>query len=272
MPSLREIQNAFIADLIGNTAAVAPILSPSVFPAERLLQIYRNNLFISLSDALLAVYPVVRRLVGDDFFAFSSREYIRAHPSRSGNLHGFGSAFADFLARFPPAMGLVYLADVACLEWACHRAFHAATHAPFDPRRLAGVSAETYGELRFTLHPSARLLSSSYPVSRIWEANQPEAEADATLDLSMGGETVLVCRPDSQVLVRRLAPAEGAWLAHLARGEKLETAAEAAWALDPEFALDQALLMHVAQGTLVDLAVTANEPYPSEETNHVDNP
>src|SRR5689334_21117181 len=86
MLSLRERQRGFAAALLG-TAAV---------PGG--LQVYRNNVFASLTEALAAVYPVVKRLVGEPFFNQLARRFIRRHPSRSGNLHDFGAELPAFIA------------------------------------------------------------------------------------------------------------------------------------------------------------------------------
>ncbi len=87
--------------------------------------------------------------------------YASTYPSRSGDLNDFGGEFGDFLAGWPPAAQLPYLPDVARLEWAVERVFHAAEVPPLDLSRLAGVPQEELPGLRFALHPgqSDRLLA-----------------------------------------------------------------------------------------------------------------
>ena len=84
---------------------------------------------------------------------------------------------------FSPALSLraqlAYLPDVARLEWAWHRAFHAADRAPLALERLAAVPPERYGQVRFRLHPSAQFIASDYPLLRIWEVNQPAYAGEA---------------------------------------------------------------------------------------------
>ena len=84
------------------------------------------------------------------------------------------ATIAVFLASYPPARELGYLPDVARLEWAIDQANIAADAAPFDLSALASVAPDALGEMRFQLHPSARLIASPYPVLRIWQVNQPE--------------------------------------------------------------------------------------------------
>ena len=201
MPSLPELQRAFADGVLADDAAIVQHLRAGRFPAERHLQVYRNNVFESLTGAFKAVYPAVERLVGTGFFAYAVDGYIRRHPPASGNLHDFGEDFAGFLAGFEPARALAYLPDVARLEWAWHRAFHAADGGPLALAALAAVAPEHYGELRFRLHPSAQLLASDYPILRIWQVNQPDHAGDATVDLAEGGGRLLGVRRGRAVTV-----------------------------------------------------------------------
>ena len=121
LPSLRELQRSFATGVLhDDVTTVGGLLVPGDFSGESRLQIYRNNVFTSLTDALEDIYPVVARLVGNEFFSYAAHEYIVRYPSRSGNLHEFGDRLPGFLGGFPPAKDLGYLADVAHLEWTWH--------------------------------------------------------------------------------------------------------------------------------------------------------
>lgn len=252
MLRLPELQAAFAAGILGESAVAMAAIAPGRFAPDQHLQIYRNNIFESLTGALTAVYPVIERLVGTGFFRFAADNYIRLHPPRSGNLHDFGMHYADFLAGFAPAAGLPYLPDVARLEWAWHEAFHAADAAALDARRLADVAAEQQGDLRFTLHPSARLLDSPYPLLNIWQANQDDA-AEQIIDLTQGGAPLLVIRRGLRVEIDTLTPGEHALLRALAQDATLETACDAAFAVEAAFDLAVALQRGIHGGTLVAL-------------------
>lgn len=131
MPSLHELQIGFAQAVLGRdeTGFDEHVLANGLTGARR-IQVYRNNTFASLTEALAAIHPVVQRLVGEGFFRYAAHEYIRRYPSTSGNLHDFGGDFADFLAEFPAAAALPYLADAARLEWAWHQVFHEANPPP----------------------------------------------------------------------------------------------------------------------------------------------
>lgn len=256
MLRLPNLQQAFAAAVYTGDETVATQVRDGRFPAAQLLQVYRNNVFTSLTGALRAVYPVVERLVGAGFFAYAADNYIRRQPPTSGNLHDFGDGLAEFLAGFAPARELVYLPDVARLEWARHRAFHAAEHAPLSLERLAAVAPERYAALRLRLHPSAQLLASDYPVLRIWQANQADVTDQGTIDLAEGGVRLLIERHGLDVVLRPLSVGDDILLRTIAAGQPLGAASEAALAAQPDYDLAAALRRHVECRTIADFFIS----------------
>lgn len=253
MPSLPELQRDFAAGIFGGDAdPVARHIKRSHFPAANLLQVYRNNVFSSLTTALQELYPVVLQLVGDGFFKYAANEYIKKYPSRSGNLHDFGEDLSTFLGEFPPASKLSYLPDVARLEWACNRAFHAADHDPLPLERLGSVPPEHYDRLRFKLHPAFTLIASKFPVYTIWEVNQPDYDGEETVDLDAGGEQALVSRPDLDVSVQRLGAGEFTLLEALALQRPFAEACTAALDAQADFDISSCLRTHALGNVLVD--------------------
>ena len=252
-PSLRELQAAF-ADSVFNpdVDSVSHHVARSRFPPERHLQVYRNNVFASLTGALVAVFPVVARLVGDGFFNYAAHEFIRRHPLRGGNLHDFGVEFPDFLGGFAPAAQLVYLPDTARLEWAYHEVYHAAADTPLSPERLALIPPEKYPALRFSLQRGLRLIASDYPILKIWEVNQADHTGDECVDLADGAARILVSRHELQVELLALNAGEHALLTAFHAGSTFSDACEAAFAAEPEFDLTHTLQRHARRGTLAD--------------------
>ena len=216
------------------------------------LNIYRNNYSGSLHEALVGAYPVVEQIVGADFFRLLAKNYIEHHPSRSGNLHEYGALLPEFLITFPPAQSLAYLADVARLDWACHRAYYAADIAPFDVARLQVIPVERYAELIWLCHPACAVLNSAYPLLTIWCAHQPGADKNFHVDLDSGGGTLLVYRTNDVVEVSALTAAVSDWLKRIQTGVTMGAAADATLAAYPDFELTHTLGNFVAQGVLVD--------------------
>jgi hypothetical protein len=249
---LREIQRSFAAGIFSDdTSAIGERIDPGRFGAERHLQVYRNNVYASLTDALEAVYPVVARLVGADCFRGCGYNYVRYAPPTSGNLHGFGGQFADFLASFPPVRTLAYLPDVARLEWARHCAFHAADAPAFALDALAAVAPDQYPGLQFDLHASVHLLGSDYPLLHIWRVNQADAPKEETVDLAEGGVKLLLARRGLVVEIEAIGEGEYALLREFADYQLFADAAAAATAVQPDFDLTASLRRRVQDQTIV---------------------
>jgi hypothetical protein len=251
MPSLPELQAAFASALVdASDAALLPfVVADRIAPAER-IAVYRGNLQHNFREALRAVHPVVDRLVGERFFDHAADRYMRAHPSASGDIHGFGAHFADFLATFEPAAGLAYLPDVARLEWAMHEVFHAAAPPPFPLERLAAVPPAGHAALRFVASPACRLLASPWPVHHLWAMYQPGAAWDESFDLHAGGVKLLVRRSGFEIELEALPAAEFAMLSRLAAGHALGAALEAVRAMASDFDLGAFLQRHLLTATL----------------------
>ena len=259
MPSLLELQRAFGAALLsGTSASFEPYVSANGLDPAARLRIYRNNAREGFLTALRAQYRVLERLVGVDYFRQLAEEYRAAHPSLSGNLHHVGAALPQFLAQRFEGGEYAYFADVARLEWAVQDAFVAADHAPFDRARLAQIDPARYAELRFELHPAARLVASPYPVLTIWRANQDGADPQQQIDLGAGTEHVLVKRPAQDIELVLIDAPEFAFLSQCAAGASFADAVATASALGA-FDAGSALRRHVADGTLVDFHFRSGE-------------
>ena len=255
---LPELQRALRAAIHAGeySAALCESILENGIPADLRLDIYRNNTVSNLCNALKDDYPVVIRLVGDDFFRHVARAYIAATPSSSGDINDYGEDFPQFLATFPAAAGLPYLADVARLEQVWKQVFFAAEAEAIDFASLAGLTPESFGELHLQAHPALRILSSPYPVMQIWNANQPDADASEDIDLGQGGEQILLQRVKGKIELALLTPAEHAWLSALMSGCSLAEAVETAFAAEDTielapFELAPCLQRHVAQGSFI---------------------
>ncbi len=219
-------------------------------PAPR-FAVYRNNVIVSLIDALADTYPVTRALVGDDFFHAMARAYARAHPPRSPVLAHYGADFADFVVVFGPAASLPYLPDVARLEWLYVLAFHAADADPLATDRIAALLADPdrLRQTRFVLHPSLAVLQSAYAVASLWAAHQDRSPLSA-ID-PVAGEAALVRRNGLQVEILRLDRAAAEFIAALRQGRCLGDAADAALSLAADFDLAGCLGQLIRSGAII---------------------
>lgn len=199
MTSLAELQDAFREAMFGDRAAVA-VIGDKVRPTKQLdgeshVHIYRQSVLGTLTASLVSVFPVTRRLVGEQFFDAMAARFIPSAPSQSPDLADFGADFPAFIGNFEPAAELPYLPDVAVLEWAWHRAFHAADEGSLDAAELREAARGSAERIVFSLPVSARLIRSAYPIHRIWRVNQPGYAGDDRVDLAAGKDRLIVWRP-----------------------------------------------------------------------------
>lgn len=210
------------------------------------MQAYRGNVFGNWSKALAGAYPIVRKIVGAEFFKGLAREYALAHPSTSGDMNEYGAQLAGFVASFPQTQDLPYLPDVARMEWLAHLAYHAADSRPFDFKALPALPENP----RLRLAPSCTLLVSGWPLARIWETHQDDWRGAIDVDLQAGPDRILIHRPRWRVEVCSVAPGDYRFLESALGGATLGAALEAACTLDASFDASMALATWVRKGVV----------------------
>lgn len=192
------------------------VTDPKGRPDAKRFNVYRNNVVVGLCDALEQSFPVIRQLVGDEFFRETSRVFVREHPPTSPLLWRYGAEFPDFLRNFPPARDLPYLGDVAHLEQCLRESYHAADEQPIAPEVLADIGPDLLVSCRFRLAASAILIESAWPIWSIWQVNR-----GAEMKVTMRAEEVLVARKDYDPLPLLLPTGGAALIAALAAGYNL---------------------------------------------------
>jgi hypothetical protein len=253
MASLRELQIGFMGAIFAPEPNGFEVeVKDAGIPGGTRLDVYRNNVFGGLTQALRLTYPAIHVLVGEAFFNRMAEEYISEHASTSGDLTYFGSGFPVFLEGFSPVGDLPYLPDLAYLEWLCHLSYHAADHAPLALERLANLSPERYDCLRFRLHPACHCFASGYPIHQIWQICQPGHTGNETVDLSAGGVNLIVQRTGLRVMPQPVGHGEFALLEAFSLGQSFTEACAAALEAEPELDLAGSLQGFVAREIVVD--------------------
>jgi hypothetical protein len=246
--NLAAVQSAFHAAVLSDDNGTLPSI---VNTAER-LAIYRNTVQGSLAQVLAAAYPVVRRIVGGDFFEDLCRRHIAASPPRRPHLSAYGADFPAFLASDPRLAELPYLPDTARLEWARGESYFAADAPALEPAALAEIAAEKLAETALILHPATRLIRSPFPVGRIWRVNQPDVAAVPAVDMNQP-ENVLISRPAMRVTLREIGPGDAAFIGAVAGGARLGDALARGHEEEPDFDFEAALRDHLISGSFTSL-------------------
>lgn len=227
---------------------------PELIKPGQNIFVHRNNITSSLVRTLQDSYPLVVKLVGENFFRTTAENYILQYPSRSSNLHEYGEYFSDFLAEYPPAMNLIYLSEVAKFEWICHCIYFAADHSSMDMKLLQEVPPGQFEKIHFVLHPASRIVKFQYPILRIIElCNQTSSEP---ISVAEGGANLLIIRRDLDIMLVTLTSADYVFLNAIQDNYSLSIAVKAAMNIDPDFKLREKLLGWIEDKTIVDLTVS----------------
>ena len=233
-PGTPSYASTFASALLDPERATPAIVSgPAGKGAVRRYNVYRNNVTVSLIDALAAVYPAVQRITGTDFFRAMARFHARATPPSSPLLFEYGRDFPAFIETYEHAQAMPWLADVARIERAWLDAYHATDAAPLSPDALAAIAPERLAEAVFIAHPAVHVLRSAYAAVTIFAANRSE-DTVGPIDAS-SPEDALITRPDADVIVRHLPEGGAVFLTSLLAGRTLGEAAASALEAAPSF-------------------------------------
>lgn len=248
-------QNAFVSALL-DPAQPAPsgLTTWNGSDPEARFAVYRNNVIVSLVDALADTFPVTQQLVGDEFFRAMARVYAIEELPQSPILARYGESFPAFIERFPPATTVPYLPDVARLEIARVQSYHAADASPLPVTAFAQAlkDEDALPQMKIGLHPSLRLVQSPYAIVSLWAAHNGIAEI-STID-PYQPENALIIRPQLSVEISYLPPDSHQFVARLLRGANLGEAVEETSHRHAEFDVADTLGMLVRANAITSMA------------------
>lgn len=251
-----SVQARFRAALLDAAAPVpAGLLDGAANPAGRRYAVYRNNVTVSLIEALATAFPLVEKLIGPGTFKRMATIFVRANPPDSPLMMHYGSGLPAFLEGFEPLAHVAYLPDAARLDLGMRRSYHAADSVPLTGATLAAIPQGDLGDARLPLAPTTVLIPSNWPLHDIWRYNF-ETGAPKPRAIPQG---VLITRPEFDPAPHALGPADTAWFAALGRGETLASALDAATEVDAGFDLGAALSLALATSALTALPPEASQ-------------
>ena len=248
MSDLAGLQLEFADALLSGAPGPTAAFIGEAEAVTRRLALYRGNLTAHWERALSMAYPVIRKMVGDEFFRALAREYGRATPPQQGDLGHFGDHLAEFLDTFGPVAPYPYMPDMARLEWAVHLAHSAADSRALDGATLCAMPLETLESTVFSLVPSARLVSSEWAINALWRAHQADGpEWPGTLAVRCH---LVVARPAWRPQPVSLSLGEFAALDAMDAGDTFGGALQLAFDLDPHFDPATALPLWLQNGLI----------------------
>ncbi|WP_246541960.1 DNA-binding domain-containing protein [Roseibium polysiphoniae] len=229
------------------------VVGPDGKPAPKRFSVYRNNVVVSLVEAIEQTFPSVQRMIGEDYFKALARAFVVENPPQSPVLMWYGAEFPAFLETFEPLAAYPYLTDVARIEWNWLQAYHAEDATPLSPEELAEVAPDALGNMTFKIHPAAIVVESAWPILSFVAVNRFLPDDDMAIDLK-DAQSVLITRPDLDVELMLLRPGGALFLEQLRSGSSLGQAAEAASAGAESFDLSGVLTDFLSAGVFRTLA------------------
>lgn len=227
---------------------LAQIFAPHVHAPTRGLSAYRVNALANAERALAAVYPILAQLLGQENFSFLARDFWREHPPQRGDLAQWGDAMATYVSGAAQLQELIYLADVARIEWA----LHVCASAPDGEQNLASfalLTEQAPEQVGLQLAPGTCVLPSAYPAASISLSHQGEGSLqDAVALLHTGtAQTALVWRQGFAPRLAVLPACELSFVSAVYQGASLASALDQA---DKDFDFSAWLSASVHSGLL----------------------
>lgn len=228
------------------------------------LQAYRANAQAIAQRALVAAYPVLAQLLGEEALAALARDLWQAHPPVRGDLAWFGAELPSWLSGIDDFADMPWLADVARLEWAVHAASGAADAAVAE-LQLHLLAQADLAQLSVGFAPASDLVVSDWPVLTLWQAHQrpegsvPDLHGAREALAARRGEAAWVWRRGLRVELAGLDAAEAAFNTALRAGKPLGPALEQTLSRFPVFSFEHWLTRALREGWLAELQ-TLPEP------------
>lgn len=182
-------QTAFHAGLLNPSTPVPDGLTDAqARPAGRRYGVYRNNVTVSLREALAEGFPSLVGLIGRENFDHVARAYLRQSPPTSPLMMHYGAGFPEFVSSLDQLAHLPYLADVARIDVAMRQSYHSADRTGIAPTALQALDEDTLLAARFSFAPSMILIRSPWPIGSIWHytlrgGHKPTGHAEDVLIL-----------------------------------------------------------------------------------------
>lgn len=233
--SLAGFQDAFISALYGKNPEALPVLTEQAG-----FLVYRNTVMKGASDALLANFPTIERLVGNEWLQATAAVYVRQSPPTDARLLNYGQGFPDFLDAFEHARDLPYLGNVARLDLLWNEVHGACDEPRLDVSSFAAIAPGQLASIRLKPRAAARWQwFAGQPAYTLWRCNREHNDVPA--DLRWVGEGALLSRSTGAITWQALSIGECAFLDACAAGETLEQAAEKAEQAQPDLDLTSML-------------------------------
>ncbi len=213
--------------------------------APKRFSVYRNNVVVSLMEAMKAAYPSIATIMGEENFGKVSRNFIANHPPSSPMMQHYGREFPEFLKNFKPLQKSPFLKDVAQAEMVWLQSYHAVDETCLSPEDLSNVDPSETLNLTFEVHAAGHMVRSAFPVFDLFNARNLWPCPSIDLEQS---QAILISRPEYECIATPLENAQAGFFQCLFDGQTLAEAIGAAMELDEAFEPAQSISIMLQTG------------------------
>jgi uncharacterized protein len=212
-----------------NEMPLEKLLNPQAgTPGEERMAVYAHGYLARVREALSEVFETVEGVLGAEAFTHLSIAYAKRHPSHDYNLNYVGMHLPRFLkTKNSWNKEKPFLSDLAMLEWAIWKAFHAFHGSILKRSEMEQVSAAVWESAIFKFQPSVKIVTSDWPIFDIWRSQKSGTVPGNPFlfkNLQKGRpqtNPILVSRAEDQVLCEPMDSVAAELLTNLLSGKSL---------------------------------------------------
>lgn len=168
---IKQLQRQFSDTLLYKNDQIAQQIKPKkAFTNNELLQIYRNNFVMGVTEALSATYQHTLSLVGETFFNAVARQFILSHPPQENNMMTYGKGFSEYLHDLEQLKELPYVAEMARFEWLLEQTTNKKLQTfSLDIEQLKLIPTDQLENIVFQIATQVSLFSSKQNIQHLYD-------------------------------------------------------------------------------------------------------
>jgi hypothetical protein len=182
-------------------------------------------------------------------------KYNQQYRSPSGNLDDYGKYFPALISSLKKEHKLLYLKDIARLEWLYHLVYFAKDVKPIAIEKLQNLKPKEYYKVKFKLHPSCYLQVSSYPIYTIWSFTEKNSRKKINIDKN-SAEYVLVERCNFKSNIHNISAEEYFFLENIKKKKNIYQIYKILSKSNPDFDIGSLINKYISIGVLAEFGVS----------------
>lgn len=239
MPTIKQLQEAFFESVFNkqDTTIFEQFCHNEIAPEFR-FNIYRNTILQNLRNSLEMTFPAIWKLVGKVCADALALAFVQdpCNLPKTNCLDDWGEKFPAFLQNNEMVKHLLYLKDIAEIEWLRHLSYCSQDYLVLDSSVLKKHINNSVDKLCLIFNPSVFLYSSPYYLKNIFELIENPFEI-STINFQHLPSYAVIARQKKQILTHWITNDLFHFLCHIKKGSPLGQSYESTLENHPDFNL-----------------------------------